>query len=143
MPSRHCTACGTDGPPKTYHPSSFRVEVALWALAITVGLGAGFVSMVRGAADHAGPRELQAFAISSVRAADAVPAEAAPAEPAPRPSSVVAGVIEWVLGAVLDFVRSFWWVLPIPVAFSVWRQFATHPGCLACGSRNLVPIEYD
>jgi hypothetical protein len=51
--------------------------------------------------------------------------------------------IAWARRLLLNFLRTAWWVLPLPFAFSLWRQFKKHPVCAACGSRELAPVVVD
>lgn len=137
MNSKHCLACGTEGHPKDRHPSSLRTEAIIWLLAIVVGSGAGLWSAITTPSPEPLSMRAQALALSAVQHVEPAPATA----PADEPSRSVAGdLIGWLLGLVLAFVRSAWWVLPIPILFSLWRQLGTRPVCRSCGSPQLIEI---
>ncbi len=139
MVSKHCNACGADAHPKLRHPSSFKIESSIWAVAIVVGLFAGTLSAAK---SDSGPKlshVLQSVTLSVTQPADH-PANVQPTES--RASQSV-GVLftAWITRSTLDFLKSAWWVLPIPILFSLWRQFRGYEVCGQCGSRELVPVE--
>ena len=68
------------------------------------------------------------------------PAEVEAGNSGSRPTSTLA-VAAWARDVVLDFARTAWWALLVPVLFSLWRQSATYEACIHCQSRKLVPIE--
>lgn len=137
MISKHCLACGRDAHPRTRHPSSLRAELTIWALALAIGTMAGLWSAATSPARAPLSQTVQAMALSAVQAPDAgtPPADEAPATPASGSQT-----LGWAMGLVLAFLRSAWWVLPIPFAFSIWRQVRTYPVCRTCGSRNLTAL---
>ena len=138
MVSRHCSACGVEAHPKLKHPSSLRVEVSVWAAAILVGLVAGFWSAATSSSNPALSRAVQAVTLSSVEAAEQPAAPAAADNPSAR--GLQMDSLAWAKDLLLKFLRTAWWVLPLPIGFSLWRQFKKHPVCAACGSRELVPV---
>ncbi|UCG86603.1 MAG: hypothetical protein JSW71_22340 [Gemmatimonadota bacterium] len=141
MLSKHCLDCGVEAHPRLRHPSSFRIEAFVWIAAIVVGLVAGAWSAVTSSSAPSLSRALQAITVSA----------AEPGEP--QPESATAGSRDteslqlrfalWARGVVADFLRTAWWVLPLPLAFSFWRQFKKHQVCAACGSRRLAPVEVE
>jgi hypothetical protein len=46
----------------------------------------------------------------------------------------------WFTKTLADFLKTAWWVLPIPIIFSLWRQFRPYEVCGHCGERELVPV---
>ena len=138
MLSKHCSICGADAHPKLRHPSSFRVESSIWTLAIVVGLFAGTFSAVRSESGPSLSHVLQSVTLSS-------------AQPAEQPADVwgtdtrgseSTGMLftTWVTRTIVDFLKYAWWVLPLPILFSLWRQFRGYAVCGHCGSRELVPV---
>ena len=115
-----------------------RVEVFVWAVAIAVGLAAGTWSALTSAPENPLSRAALALTLSSAQSAE-LPAETVRADTQGSPSLGVQ-VATWVSHAVLDFLKTAWWVLPLPILFSLWRQFRAYEVCRACGSRELVPV---
>jgi hypothetical protein len=48
--------------------------------------------------------------------------------------------LTWITRKLVDFLKTAWWVLPLPILFSLWRQFRGYEVCGHCGSRELVPV---
>lgn len=139
MLSKHCLECGVEAHPKLKHPSSLRVEATVWMAAILVGLVAGVWSAATSSSDPSLSRALQVVTQSS---AVEPPAESATAGNRNTQSLQVRSAV-WARGLLLDFLRTAWWVLPLPLAFSFWRQFKKRQVCAACGSRRLAPVQVD
>lgn len=139
MMSKHCNVCGSDAHPKLRHPSTFLMESSIWAVAIVIGLFAGTLSAVK---SDAGPALGEA--IQSVTLSVAQPVEQ-PEEVAQKetrvPQSTGMQLFTWSTRALVDFLKTAWWVLPIPILFSLWRQFRGYEVCGHCGARELVPVE--
>ena len=140
MVEKECLDCGTLGRPKHYHPSSLRTEVTVWLVALAVGGGAGVVSVLATATPAPEAPELQRMALSAVGSSEAIPTPAQ-AEETSTSSGHGLRLAVWARDRVLDFLRVAWWVLPIPMVFSVWRQFAEREGCAHCSSGRLTPVE--
>jgi hypothetical protein len=138
MVSKHCRACGTDAHPRTQHPSSFRTELTLWLAAIAIGAAAGVWSAVTAPSPSPLNRTVQTMALSSVQTANAD--GVAGAEDAPASGGAGSQFLEWLLDVVVVFLKTAWWVLPIPLAFSIWRQWRTYPVCRRCGARDLTEV---
>ncbi|UCD23909.1 MAG: hypothetical protein JSW51_12890 [Gemmatimonadota bacterium] len=138
MVSKHCVECGVETHPNLRHPSSFRVEVSVWAVAIMIGLIAGVWSAATSSSSPTLSRAMQTITLSTVESVDQ-PLESSAATN-PNASSLRMEFVTWARGVLLDFLRTAWWVLPLPIAFSLWRQFKKRPVCAACGSRELVPV---
>lgn len=132
MVSKHCRACGRDGHPGHRHPSTFRTELAIWLVALVIGTAAGMWSAATSAARSPLSRAAPSLTLSSVSAA---PAEAVP-ESAPA-GGTSSQTLVWLTHVIVAFLKAAWWVLPIPIAFSIWRQWSPYPVCAACGSRQL------
>lgn len=136
MPVMQCVACGMEARPKSYHPSSLRVETGVWLVAVLVGLIVGVSQTVE---SPGAERE------RSVTALAAVATPPADVQPARTPADYTTGsspavqVSTWIRGKIALFLRSAWWVLPIPILFSLWRQMSKRVGCPKCGSRELIP----
>ena len=141
MVSKHCLECGIEAHPRLKHPSSFRIEVSVWSVAMLVGLVAGIWSAATSSSNPTLNRAIQTITLSSVESVEQ------PVEPVatdnPNASSLSMEFIAWARGLLLNFLRTAWWVLPLPFAFSLWRQFKKHPVCAACGSRELAPVLVD
>lgn len=138
MMSKHCVECGVEAHPKLKHPSSFRTEVSIWAVAITIGLIAGTWSAASSSSVLSISGGLPALSLSSAQQAED-PAEAlAPEERNAQGPAMRFAV--WARHVVLDFLRTAWWVLPAPILFSLWRQRTKYPVCAACGSRSVIPV---
>ena len=141
MVSKHCLECGIEAHPRLKHPSSFRIEVSVWSVAMLVGLVAGIWSAAISSSNPTLNRAIQTITLSSVESVEQ------PVEPVatdnPNASSLSMEFIAWARGLLLNFLRTAWWVLPLPFAFSLWRQFKKHPVCAACGSRELAPVLVD
>jgi len=134
--SMHCLECGSATHPKLRHPSSMRTEATLWGVALVVGLSVGAWQAVTSSAGAgvAGMSQLSVVATPAeapeVQQIDHVP-----------PRNVVVTVGSWLLDRFASFVRVAWWALPIPLFFSLWRQFARRPACARCGSRRLIEAD--
>lgn len=138
MVSKHCLACGTNAHPKTRHPSTLKTELTAWLVAITIGVAAGVWSAVTAPTGTPLSRTVQSMALSSVQTADATPASTAYDDPSTGETG--APMLARLLDVVVAFLKAAWWVLPVPVAFSMWRQWRTYPVCRACGSRDLTEV---
>ncbi len=141
MRSMHCCACQKNGVPKTRVRSSLAVEVTLWLVCIGVGLTAGGRAIVT-SSPHTLTTEVQEIALSSVSGSlvAANPVEVA-TETAYNTDGILFEATAWISDVSFSFIRAFWWTLIIPGLFSLWRQFSKYPGCRACGSKELTPIE--
>ena len=141
MRSMHCCACQKNGVPKTRVRSSLAVEVTLWLVCIGVGLTAGGRAIVT-SSPHTLTTEVQEIALSSVSGSlvAANPVEVA-TETAYNTDGILFEATAWISDVSFSFIRAFWWTLIIPGLFSLWRQFSKYPGCRACGSQELTPIE--
>jgi len=137
MVSKHCTACGTEAHPKRRHPSSLRTEGTIWVVAISVGLVAGTWSAATSPSAPPLSHVLSALTLSSEQSIEQP--QTAQDDVAAAPSLSMQ-LLTWTYRKILDFVRTAWWVLPIPILFSLWRQFRPYEVCAACGSRDLEPI---
>ena len=133
MKSMHCLDCGSDTHPKLRHPSSLRTETTVWGIALVVGVSFGVWQALAAPAAVSVP----AMAQLSVVRAPVEQSSAVTHEPAP-PRNIAVGVGGWMVDRFVQFVRVAWWALPIPLLFSLWRQFATRPACARCGSRRIV-----
>jgi hypothetical protein len=138
MVSRHCNACGNENHPKSLHPSSLKVEASIWAIAIVVGLMAGTWSAITSPSDQPITRALQSFALTSGQPGD-LPAED-PLRRSGQSQSPGVRLVDAAYGLIGGFLRTAWWVLPLPILFSIWRQRKRYEVCRVCGSRDLVPI---
>jgi hypothetical protein len=49
-------------------------------------------------------------------------------------------IADSIYSVVAGFLKAAWWVLPIPIFFSLWRQLKHYEVCRVCGSRDLVPV---
>ncbi len=137
MVSKHCTTCGTEAHPKRRHPSSLRAESTVWAVAIFVGLVAGTWSAATSPSAPPLNRVLSAFTLSSEQPIEQPQTAQGDVPVAPNRSMQL---VTWTYRKILDFVKMAWWVLPIPILVSLWRQFRQYEVCAACGSRKLEPI---
>ena len=130
MVSKHCLECGVEAHPKLRHPSSFRIEAFIWSVAILVGLVAGAWSAATSSSSPALSRAIQTVTLSSVESVEQ------PVEPAvvdnPNAQSLPMEFVALGRRLLLNFLQIAWWVLPLPFAFSLWRQFKKHPVCAAC-----------
>jgi len=138
MVSKHCLHCGINAHPKSRHPSTLKTELAIWLVAITIGVAAGVWSAITAPTSTPLSRSVQSLALSSVRTGDAGPAS--PVYEDPSTGEAGAPVLTRLLDVVVAFLRTAWWVLLVPVAFSIWRQWRTFPVCRACGSRDLTEV---
>lgn len=124
-----------EGHPKQRHPSTLRTELTVWLLAIALGGATGLWSAVASPSREPIGRTVQTMALSVVQSAEA------PASPdevaAASTGSTQSRLLGWLLDIVLAFVKAAWWVLPIPLVFSLWRQSRHYGECRACGSRAL------
>jgi hypothetical protein len=138
MVSKHCNACGSDTHPKLRHPSTFKVESSIWAMAIVVGLCAGTFSAAKSESGPSLSRVLQSVSLSVSQPAN----QPADVQEANARGSESTGMLfmTWITRTLADFLKIAWWVLPIPILFSVWRQFKPHEVCGHCGARELVPV---
>ena len=138
MLSKHCNDCGCDAHPKLRHPSTFRVESSVWALAIVVGLFAGTLSAVKSESGPTLSHVLQSVRLSAAQTTE-VPADV---EQTDSRGSQSLGLLftTWATRNIVDFLKYAWWVLPLPILFSLWRQFRGFEVCGHCGSRELVPV---
>jgi len=123
--------------PKTRHPSTLKTEVLVWLVAVGIGLGAGLWSAVTSPSSEPLGRSVQSLALSAMHTAGP---EAAPATTDEPPRSASDDVPGWALGFIVAFLRRAWWVLPIPILFSFWRQSRTTAVCHSCGSPQLAEI---
>ncbi|NIM52646.1 MAG: hypothetical protein GTO22_25945 [Gemmatimonadales bacterium] len=139
MKSMQCLDCGADSHPKLLHPSSLRTEASVWAIAIVIGLFAGIWNTVT--SSRASPEPPQFAQLANATAPSAEEPSAAPTTTSEGPRGIVVQVGGWLIDRIWSFLRVAWWVLPIPILFSMWRQFSTHPACAHCGSRRLTPVE--
>jgi len=121
--------------PKPYHPSSLRVEAGVWLVAVFVGLAVGVSSTIEGPTAESG-RMVSALAAVTAQSVDAETAQVPDQGTRSNPTLQVSN---WIRAKVALFLRSAWWVLPIPILFSLWRQTSKRDGCPKCGSRQLVP----
>ena len=138
MISKHCNACGADAHPKLRHPSSFRFESSVWTLAIVVGLFAGTLSAVK---SESGPTLSSVFQSVRLSAAQTTEMPADVQQTDSRQSESVGLLFTaWFSRNIIDFLKTAWWVLPLPILFSLWRQFRGFEVCGHCGSRELVPV---
>ncbi len=115
MVSRHCNACGNENHPKQRHPSSLKVP-----------------------SDQPFTRALQSFALTSAQPGD-LPAED-PQSSSRQSRSPGMRMVDTAYSIVGNFLRTAWWVLPLPILFSLWRQRKRYEVCRVCGSRDLVPV---
>ena len=138
MKSKHCRAFGADAHPKLRHPSSFRFESSVWTLAIVVGLFAGTFSAVK---SESGPTLSSVFQSVRLSAAQTTELPADVQQTGSRQSESVGLLFTtWVSRTIIDFLKTAWWVLPLPILFSLWRQFRGFEVCGHCGARELVPV---
>ena len=138
MVSKHCNACGADAHPKQRHPSSLKVESSIWVLAIVVGLFAGTFSAARSDSGPTLSRVLQSVSLSASQPAEQ-PAEVRQTDTSGSQSTGML-FLTWITRTVADFLKTAWWVLLLPILFSVWRQFKGYEVCGHCGSRELAPV---
>jgi len=134
--SMHCLDCGSDTHPKLRHPSSMRTEATVWGAALMVGLSFGIWQAVTASA----PVDVPAMSQLSVVTAPAEQPTVLSHEPAP-PRNIAVSVGSWLVDRLARFVRVAWWALPVPLLFSLWRQFARRPTCARCASRRIVAAE--
>ena len=138
MVSQHCLECRVEAHPRLEHPSSFRIEFSVWTIAILVGLVAGIWSAATSSSTHTLSRAIQTITLSSVESVEQPVGPAVADNPSAR--SLRMEFVAWARGLLLNFLGTAWWVLPLPIAFSLWRQFKKHQVCAACGSRQLAPV---
>lgn len=135
--SMHCLDCGSDTHPKLRHPSSMRTEATVWTVALLAGMlfGVWQAATASSPVGVPGMSRLSAVAVEPVEQSAVVTHDPAP------PRSVAVSVGSWLVERLARFVRVAWWALPIPLLFSLWRQFAKRPACAHCGSRRIVAAE--
>ncbi len=136
MQAMRCLDCRAETHPRRRHPSSFRTESSVWAGAVVLGLMVGAWNAITSpeATDLTQPIQL-----STVTA----PVDANQDPVVTGRGSVRSVVMQaggWILQKTIAFVRVAWWLLPIPIVFSLWRQFRTVPICAHCQSANLVAV---
>lgn len=136
MRSMHCLDCADDSHPRFRHPSSLRVEASLWAVAVLIGLSAGAWQALTESSDTAPNAVASALSIAAP-ASDATASPPAITQAGPR--NVVLEVGDWLIRRMFGFLKVAWWAVPIPLAFSLWRQRTKYPVCAHCGSRRLIP----
>jgi hypothetical protein len=138
MLSKHCNACGADAHPKLRHPSTFRIESSIWTLAIVVGLFAGTFSAVKSESGPSLSHVLQSVRLSVAQTTE-LPADVQQTD---SRGSQSFGMLfaTWATRNIVDFLKYAWWMLPLPILFSLWRQFRGYEVCGHCGSRGLVPV---
>lgn len=134
--SMHCLDCRSDTHPKLRHPSSMRAEAMVWGVALLMGMSVGLwqAATTTAAAGVPGMSRLSTVTAEPVEQSAAVTHEH---EPAP-PRTVAVTVGGWLVERLARFIQVAWWALPIPLLFSLWRQFAKRPTCARCGSRRIV-----
>jgi hypothetical protein len=137
MVSKHCQSCGRDGHPRQQHPSTFRTELTIWLVALVIGAVVGMWSAATSAREHPLSRAMPALTLSSVQAAPSEPAE--PVGQSPRSDSSSHALV-WLTQILVAFLEAAWWVLLLPIGFSIWRQWSSYPVCAACGSRRLAEV---
>lgn len=134
MMSMQCLDCGDECHPKLRHPSSFRMEAAVWLAAVLIGLTTGAWRAVTSPVGSDLP------AVSQLSVVGSTVEEPVVAQPeAGGPRSVAVQVGGWLVDRLGEFLRVAWWALLIPIAFSSWRQLKKYPVCVHCGSRRLEP----
>ena len=134
--SMQCLDCGEEGHPRLRHPSRLRTEVTVWAVAIVFGLSAGMWQAITA------PPETPPAALSQLSVVTPAAEEPNPVSPTPQgPRSAVVQIGGWLFDRFVRFLRTAWWALLIPIAFSTWRQGARRAVCVHCGSRRLIPAE--
>jgi hypothetical protein len=113
-----------------------RTEATLWGMALFVGLSVGAWQAVTSGAGVGVPGVSRLSVVTTPAEAPVVQAnEAVP------PPNVVITVGSWIVDRFASLVRVAWWALPIPLFFSLWRQFARRPVCARCGSRRLIEAD--
>jgi len=134
--SMQCLECGEEGHPRLRHPSSLRTELTVWTVAVVFGLSVGMWEAVTAPSDGA------TSGFSQLNLVAPVAEEVTTVTPAPQgPQSLVVQIGGWLTDRFVHFMRTAWWVLIIPIAFSTWRQGAKRAVCVHCGSRRLIPAE--
>ncbi len=138
MVSRHCNACGNENHPKLRHPSSLKVESSIWGIAIVIGLLAGTWAAATSPSEAPISRALRSLSLTTAQPADQPVQDA---ETTSRESqSPGMRIADAIYGGLISFLKTAWWVLPIPIFFSIWRQLKHYEVCRVCGSRDLVPV---
>ena len=138
MQTMQCLDCRAEMHPRQKHPSSLRTESSIWAAAIVAGMLVGTWNAITSPtrADDAAPP----MTLSAVSAAAETPVDPQASRSNTGGSRTVALQIgAWIQAKGLAFLRTAWWLLPVPILFSLWRQFRTVPVCVHCGSRDLAP----
>ena len=143
MRSMHCSDCQQDDVPKTYARSSLATEVTLWLGGIGVGLASGAYRVLVSPTHPVPTEEVRERMLSTMSQSFAVANPTAATETVYNTDNIFFELTAWFSDVSFGFVRTFWWALLIPVAFSLWRQFSKYQGCRSCRSRNLAPIEID
>ena len=136
MQSMHCLDCGEDSHPRLRRPSSLRTEGLVWTVAVAIGLSVGAWQAITTPDTGGAPVMSRLSAVAPV-AQEGVPT--VQSHEAPR--NVVLQVGSWLVARMLEFLKVAWWALPIPLAFSLWRQRAKRPVCAHCDSRRLIPAD--
>ena len=141
MRSMHCSGCEHNDVPKTYTRSNLGAEVTVWLCGIGVGLLSGAYRAIVSPTHPVPAEEVQERMLSTVSQSFAVVDPAAVTETVYNTDNIFFEFTAWFSDVSFGFVRTFWWALLIPVAFSLWRQFSKYQGCRACGCRELVLTE--
>jgi hypothetical protein len=137
--SMHCLDCGDESHPRLRHPSSLRTEATLWAAAVVIGLSAGAWQALTDSPGAARPALLSGLSVVAPEPEE--PAAAAHPHTQDAPRNVVLEIGDWLVRRMFGFLQVAWWALPIPLAFSIWRQRTKRPICAHCGSRRLTPAD--
>jgi hypothetical protein len=137
--SMHCLDCGDDSHPRLRRPSSLRTEATLWIAAVVIGLSAGAWQALTSAPAGTPPAMMSGLSIAAPETNE--PAAAVHSHTRDAPRNAVLAIGDWLVRRVFGFLKVAWWAIPIPLAFSVWRQRTRRPICAHCGSRRLIPAE--
>jgi len=135
MQAMHCLDCRADTHPKRRHPSSFRIEASVWTTAVVLGLMLGAWNAITSPqTDVTRPMQLSTVSVPVDVDQDAA------ITGRERANGVVMQFGSWLIQKTIAFVQVAWWLLPIPIVFSLWRQFRTVPVCAHCRSANLAVV---
>ena len=136
MQAMRCLDCHAETHPRWRHPSSFRTEASVWTTAVVLGHMVGAWNAITAPPASQLTQPMQLSAVTAPVDANQDPVVTG------RESgrSVVMQVGGWIMQKTIAFVRVAWWLLPIPLVFSLWRQFRTVPICAHCQSAKLVPV---